>query len=238
VWFIQFIKQFNKMKVIITGTTGMVGEGVLMECLSHPQVTEVLSVSRKPTGRSHPKLKEYIVTKFLSLKENDENLQGYDACFFCAGVSSIGLKEPEYAQMTYDVAMTFAKAVNPSSVNTFVYVSGKLTDSTEKGKVMWARVKGKTENDLMNLPFIQVFAFRPGFIEPTAGQKHIKFYKYILWLLPVLKVVLPNQTNTMKQLGQAMIYAARYGYEKNVVEVKDVKILSERALKKQKTLIL
>jgi len=137
------------MKVIITGTTGMVGEGVMLECLNHTQITEVLSVSRKPTGLSHPKLKEYILADFMMLQENDETLKGYDACFFCAGVSSVGMKEEEYRHITYDTTLHFAKALNPNPQMSFIYVSGGGTDTTEKGRMMWARVKGKTENDLM-----------------------------------------------------------------------------------------
>lgn len=217
------------MKVIITGTTGMVGEGVLIECLAHPQVTEVLSVSRKSTGVTHPKLKEYIVGNFNTLKENDETLEGYDACFFCAGVSSVGMKEPEYTRITYDMTMAFAKAVNPKPQMTFVYVSGAGTDSSEKGRLMWARVKGKTENDLMKLPFKQVFAFRPGLMKVTEGQKHIsKMNKLMSKLYPFFKIMFPNATSTLRQVGQAMIYAAQNGYEKNVVEVKDIKILAAR----------
>lgn len=217
------------MKIIITGTTGMVGEGVLIECLEHPQVT---SVSRRLTGFTHPKLKEYIVPDFLSLKEHDERLKGYDACFFCAGVSSVGMKEAEYTLITYDMTLNFAKAVNPNPRMSFVYVSGGGTDSTEKGRAMWARVKGRTENDLMKLPFKQAFAFRPGFMESTDKQRNIsQYYKYISWLFPVIKIVLPNIITTMSQVGQAMIYAAQFGYEKNVVEVKDIRILAERASK-------
>jgi uncharacterized protein YbjT (DUF2867 family) len=218
------------MKVIITGTTGMVGEGVLIQCLAHPGVTGVLSVSRRPTGLSHPKLKEYIVDDFLSLQGNDTQLTGYDACFFCAGVSSVGKTEPEYTRVTYDTTLHFARSVNPNPQMSFVYVSGAGTDSTEKGRMMWARVKGKTENDLIKLPFGRTFAFRPGFIEPSAGQRYVlKYYKYVSWLSPLLKVALPNMISTMSQLGQAMIYAAQNGYEKNVVEVRDIRILAKRA---------
>jgi NAD-dependent epimerase/dehydratase family protein len=226
----KFCCTLASLKIIITGTTGMVGEGVMLECLAHPQVDEVLSVSRKPTGVNHPKLKEYIVPDFLSLKESDEKIKGYDACFFCAGVSSIGVKEAEFRRNTYHTTMTFAKAVNPNPQMSFVYVSGSGTDSTEKGRMMWARVKGKTENDLMKLPFKQVFAFRPGFMKATPGQKRIlKYYKYFSWLFPILKLLAPGIVNTMQQVGQAMIYAAQHGYEKNVVEVKDITILAKRA---------
>lgn len=217
------------MKVIITGTTGMVGEGVLIECLGNPRVTEVLSVSRKPTGLSHPKLREYIVGDFLSLHEEDERLKGYDACFFCAGVSSVGMKEEEYKRITYDTTLHFAKTLDPNPGMTFVYVSGGGTDSSEKGRMMWARVKGKTENDLMKLPFKQAFGFRIGFLIPTPGQKRVlKYYRYITWLFPLIKLVWPNIISTMSQVGKAMICAAQNGYERNIIRVKDVKIMAGR----------
>jgi len=219
------------MKVIITGATGMVGEGVLLECLADPQVTEVLSVSRKSTGINHTKVKEYIVKDFLTLKENDEMLRGYDACFYCAGISSVGMKEEEYRRITYDTTINFAKAMSPNAQKTFIYVSGGGTDSTEKGKLRWARIKGKTENDLMKLPFKQAFAFRPGFMEPTNGQRNVlKLYKYVGWIAPVIRIILPNIITTMQQVGQAMIYATKAGYEKNVVEVKDIKVLGNRSI--------
>jgi putative NADH-flavin reductase len=222
------------MKVIITGTTGMVGEGVLLECLANHQVTAVLSVSRKPIGIKHPKLKEYIVPDFLSVKENDENLKGYDACFFCAGISSVGMKETEYAKITYDTTLAFAKALNPKSQMTFAFISGAGTDSSEKGWLMWARVKGKTENDLMKLPFKQVFAFRPGAMKHTEGQKNLsRMNRFLSWLYPAFKTLFPNTANTVRQLGQAMIYAAHNGYTKKVVEVSDIKILTDRAVKEK-----
>lgn len=217
------------MKIIITGSTGMVGEGVLLECLNHPQITEVLSVSRKPAGLTHPKLKEYIVSDFLSLKENDEKLKGYDACFFCAGISSVGMKEEEYRRITYDTTMNFARAVNPNPQMSFVYVSGGGTDSSEKGSMMWARIKGKTENDLMKLPFKQVFGFRIGFLIPSPGQKRVlKYYKYVSWLTPLIKLVLPNIITTMNQVALAMIYVSRYGYKNNVIYVKDIKLMAAK----------
>lgn len=220
------------MRIIITGTTGMVGEGVLLECLDYQLVTEVLSVSRKPTGLSHPKLKEYIVADFLALQGNDEKLKGYDACFFCAGVSSVGMKEEEYRRITYDTTLNFAKAVNPNTQMSFVYVSGGGTDSTEKGRIMWARVKGKTENDLMKLPFKQAFGFRIGFLIPNSRQKRVlKYYKYISWLFPLIKLVLPNIITTMNQVALAMIYAAQNGYKNNVIYVRDIKSMAEKVSK-------
>lgn len=217
----------KEIKVIITGTTGMVGEGVLLESLDSPQVSQVLSVSRRPTGMSHPKLKEYIVKDFLELKEGDTNLSGYDACFFCAGVTSIGKKEPEYTRLTYDTTLHFAKVLaqlNPQM--TFIYVSGKGTDSTEKGKTMWARVKGKTENDLLKLPFKKVHNFRPGMMKATPGQKRLlKLYRYLKWMYPIVKGLAPNSASTLKQVGHAMIVYASTETRKDIVEVKDINAL-------------
>lgn len=218
------------MKVIITGTTGLVGGGVLLECLANKQIAKVLSVSRKPTGISHPKLEEYIVPDFLALKENDEKLQGYDACLFCAGISSVGMKEPEYTHITYDITMHFARILNPKPQMTFVYVSGAGTNSKEKG-IMWTRVKGKTENELMKLPFKQVFAFRPGIMKAYDGQKNIpKSQKNIARFYSVLRAVFPNVVSTLQEVGQAMIYATQHGYDKKVIEVKDIHILSKKTM--------
>ncbi len=214
-------------KVIITGATGMVGEGVLIECLAHPQISEVLSVTRRSTAMSHPKLKEYLVPDFLSLKEDDGNLNGYDACFFCAGISSVGMKEAEYSHITYDTTIHFANVLlqqNPQM--TFIYVSGKGTDRSEKSRFMWARVKGKTENALAGLPFKKVYNFRPGFMKLTQGQKNaLRMYKYIGWMYPFLKVVLPNGTSTLQQVGKAMINTLTIGSNKQVLEVTDINIL-------------
>jgi len=218
------------MKVIITGTTGMIGEGVLLECLAHPEITQVLSVSRKPTGITHAKLSEYLVADFLSLPVNDPKLMGYDACFFCAGISSVGVSAEDYKRMTYDTTLAFAKATNPNPQMSFVYVSGGGTDSSEKGRMQWARVKGKTENDLMKLPFRQAFGFRIGFVQANPQQKHVlSYYKYITWLLPLIKLLLPSMINTMSQVTNAMIQVSQNGYPKNVIHVKDITILSNKS---------
>lgn len=205
----------------------MVGEGILLECLKLPQVTEILSVSRKPCSITHPKLQEYIVGDFLSVDLNDEKLKGYDACFFCAGISSVGISEEDYRRITYDTTLHFAKACNPNPEMSFIYVSGEGTDSSEKSRMAWARIKGKTENDLMKLPFKQAFGYRIGFMIASPGQKRVlKYYKYFSWLIPVLKVITPNMISTMKQVALSMVYAAQYGYHKNVIEVKDIKIMA------------
>ncbi len=217
------------MKVIITGTTGMIGEGIMLECLNHPQITEVLSVSRKPTGVIHPKLKEYIVADFLSLKEDDEKLKGFDACFFCAGVSYVGLTEAEYKRISYDTTLHFAKCLNPNPNMSFVYVSGGGTDSSEKGRMAWARIKGKTENDLMKLPFKQAFGYRIGFVVATIGQKRVlKYYKYFTWLIPIIKLLMPNIISSMNQVALSMIYASQNGYKQNVIYVKDIKAMASK----------
>ena len=218
-----------EIKVIITGATGMVGEGVLIECLAHPDVTEVLMVNRRPYNMQHAKLKELIVPDFLKAEDFAEQLKGYDACFFCAGISSVGVNEEKFTVATYDTTMHFAKtvaSVNPNMV--FTYVSGRSTDSTEKGKVMWARIKGKTENDLMKLPFKKAYNFRPAFMKPTKGQKNVKtIYKILGGLYPLWLLVMPGWISTMKEVGIAMINAVLKGYNKQVLEVADIKELAK-----------
>jgi uncharacterized protein YbjT (DUF2867 family) len=219
------------IKIILTGATGMVGEGVLLECLDHPAVTTVLMVNRRPSGRQHPKLKECIVPDFFDLAVFADQLTGYDACFYCAGVSSLGMKEPEYSRITYDTTLHFAKELvrlNPAMV--FSYISGSATDSTEKGKMMWARVKGRIENALIDLPFKGVYNFRPGFMRPTPGQQNIKgYYKIIGGLYPVLRLLFPNQVSTMREVGLAMINSVLYGYPKQILEIKDIKLLANES---------
>jgi uncharacterized protein YbjT (DUF2867 family) len=211
------------MRLIITGATGMVGEGVLLECLRDPEVTEVLSVSRRSAGISDPKLREYIIPDFLALKEGDKNLQGFDACFFCAGISSLGMKEPEYTRVTYDTTLTFARALDPKQQMTFIYVSGAGTDSSEKGRLMWARVKGRTENDLMKLPFRQVFAFRPAVMKITPGQKKITRTNNILArFYPVFNLLFPGITSTLSQVGKAMIAVSNPNNSPPMVATKEM----------------
>lgn len=218
----------KKLRVIITGSTGMVGEGVLHECLNHADVEQVLVINRRTCGVTHPKLKEIIHADFHHLFPIREELTGYNACFFCLGVSSVGMKEPQYYRLTYTLTMHVADLLavqNPEM--TFCYVSGAGTDSSEKGRQMWARVKGKTENDLMKLPFKQVYNFRPGIIEPTKGLKNtLSFYKYLGWLLPLIKIIGPNYISSLREIGLAMIHAVTKGYDKKILEVKDIKQLT------------
>lgn len=202
----------------------MVGEGVLHECLLHPDVESVLIINRKPSGIISPKLKEIVHQDFFDLSPIREQLKGYNACFFCLGVSSVGMKESEYYRLTYTLTMNFAIELGQANSDMILsYISGASTDSTEKGKLMWARVKGKTENDLQKLPFKRVYLFRPGFLKATPGQKNtLKLYKYIGWLYPVIKALFPNSGSTLKELGLAMINASTKGYDKNILEVKDI----------------
>lgn len=213
-----------KANVILTGATGMVGEGVLHECLMHPDIEKILIIVRRPSGISHSKLEEIVHKDFFDLSAIENRLSGYNACLFCLGVSSVGMKEPEYTKLTYTLTMGFATVLsklNPEMV--FCYISGASTDSSEKGRMMWARVKGKTENDLMKLPFKKVYNFRPGYMQPTKGLKNtLSFYKYISWMYPALRALLPGSTSTLKELGLAMINAVVKGYEKNILEVRDI----------------
>jgi hypothetical protein len=220
----------NKVRVIITGATGMVGEGVLHVCLQRAEVEEVLVVTRKPCGYSHPKLKEIIHSNFLDVSSLSDRLKGYNACYFCLGVTSLGRKEEEYTRLTYTLTMNFATMlVNLNPDMTFCYISGAGTDSSEKGRIMWARVKGKTENDLMKLPFKQVYNFRPAFIIPflplKPSQTFYKTFKYMSWLFPVVKLIAPNFVISLKDLASAMINSSLRGYDINVLEVKDIKLL-------------
>jgi uncharacterized protein YbjT (DUF2867 family) len=216
------------INVIITGATGMVGEGVLFECLANEKVNRVLMVNRKHYELQHPKLQELIVPDFLKLNEFANNITGYDACFFCAGISSIGMKEDKYTRITYDTTLAFAKAflaANPNSV--FTYISGAYTDSTEKGKVMWARVKGRTENDLVKLPFKGVYNFRPGVITPFDGQKNWK--PLFKWMAKAIRAVAPKSALAVQQIARAMINATISGYPSPILEVKDIRKLAGTA---------
>lgn len=207
----------------------MVGEGVLHECLNSPAVEKVLIINRKPLGVTHPKLTEIIHEDFFDLSAVEPQLAGYNACFFCLGVSSVGMDKEQYRKLTYDLTLYVANVLvrlNPNMV--FAYVSGGGTDSSEKGVQAWARVKGKTENDLMKLPFKAAYMFRPGFIRPTPGlTKAHGFYRYINWLFPIARAISPGLVCTMGELGQAMINAVRVGYKTPILESKDIVALAK-----------
>ncbi|WP_400191961.1 NAD-dependent epimerase/dehydratase family protein [Hymenobacter sp. B81] len=217
-----------KIRVILTGATGMVGEGVLHECLSHPDVEQVLVLGRRPSGVQHPKVRELLVPDFHDLSALESQLTGYNACFFCLGTSSVGMNEADYARVTYDltlhVAQTLAR-LNPDL--TFCYVSGTGTDGSERGWQMWARVKGRTENALRQLPFRAVYLFRPGYMHPTPGLRNTpRWIGAVSWLYPLLRRLTPGIVSTLREQALAMINAVRVGYPRPVLEVRDIVALS------------
>lgn len=217
-----------KIKAIITGSTGMVGEGVLHECLNNPDVESVLVINRRTINTKHPKLKEIILNSFFDYSNIEDQLKGYDACFHCLGTTSVGKKEEEYKQITYDLTKALADTlVKQNSGMTFCYVSGAGTDSTESGKVMWARIKGKIENYLLSLDFQKAYMFRPALIIATKGLKNtLILYKIFFPLMPVVKFLFPKYVCTLKELGMAMINSVTKDFGKKVLEVEDIKALA------------
>jgi uncharacterized protein YbjT (DUF2867 family) len=222
------------MNVIVTGATGMVGKGVLLECLDHPEVDKVLSIGRRSLGIQHPKLTELLHKDFSEFATVADQLKGYDACYACMGVSAAGMSEAEYTKMTYGYTMALAnELVKISPEMTFTYVSGEGTDSSEKGRQMWARVKGKTENGILNLGFKQAFAFRPGAIIPLRGiEPSSKIYrnalKYLKWLILAIKKVAPNSVVNTTQIGLAMINVTKRGYQKSIIRPVDILVLAKK----------
>jgi uncharacterized protein YbjT (DUF2867 family) len=219
------------MKIILFGATGMVGQGVLLECLRDGDVTHVLSVGRSATGQQHSKLTEIVRDNFLDYSDIETQLSGHDACFFCLGVSSVGMDAERYRHLTYDI--TLAAATTLARLNRlmrFVYVTGAGTDSSENGRVTWARVKGKTENDLLKLPFGAAYMFRPGAIQPLHGVRSKTAWVQAIYvatapLLSWLHRVAPKYVTTTEQMGRAMIKVARDGYPKPVLESEDINSL-------------
>ena len=213
-----------KINAIITGATGMVGEGVLHECLLSPEVESVLVINRRPCNIQHPKLMEVIHKDFYDFSAIKDVLTGYNALFHCMGVTSVGKNEEEYSKLTYDITMALAgllAKLNPGM--TCCYVSGAGTDSTEKGRSMWARVKGKTENQLIKLFAPKAYMFRPALIKPTTGLKNTyKMYKVLKPLIPVFKFFMPKYVCSLKEIGLAMINSVNKGYEKSFIEVPDI----------------
>ena len=222
------------MNVVLFGATGMVGAGVLLECFADPRVALVLAVTRSPTGRTHPKLREVLHADFFNYESLRADFATCDACFFCLGVSSIGMTEAEYTRVTYDLTLAAARTMvvaNPQM--TFCFVSGVGTDSTERGTIMWARVKGKTENALLALGFKAAYMFRPGYIQPI-GDVESKTgwvqtaYDIARPLYPLINRLLPNNSTTTSNLGRAMIQVAAAGYSKHVLCSADFNTLAER----------
>jgi uncharacterized protein YbjT (DUF2867 family) len=216
------------MKVILFGATGMVGQGVLRECLLDPGIDAVLAVGRSPLREQQPKLREIVHTDFTDYSAIESQLTGYDACFFCLGVSSIGMAEEQYRHLIYDITLAAAKTLarlNPQMV--FVYVTGRGTDSTEQGSLMWARVKGKTENDLLKLRFKAAYMFRPAGIQPLHGIRSKTAWVQAIYvsaapLLSLLNRLAPQYMTTTEQVGRAMIRVVREGYPKAVLESEDI----------------
>ena len=219
------------MNVILFGATGMVGQGVLRECLLDPDVQQILSIVRTPSGQHHPKLRELVHANFFDYTTIEPQLTGYDACFFSLGVSSAGMDEAKYTHLTYDLtldAATTLARLNPNM--TFLYISGAGTDSTERGRIMWARVKGRTENDLLKLPFKSAYLFRPGFIQPLHGIRsktrlYQALYTALNPILPLLRSAFPKYVTTTEQLGRAMLKVAKQGYARPILESKDINAL-------------
>jgi uncharacterized protein YbjT (DUF2867 family) len=221
------------MKVVIFGATGMVGMGALLECLDDARVESVLVVTRHPVGVSHLKLREIIHQNFFEFGSLQPEFTGLDACFFCLGVSSVGMSEREYYRLTYELTLAAATTLANAADGrlTFCYVSGEGTDSTERGRTMWARIKGKTENAILQLPFKAAYMFRPGYIQPLRGIKsktrwYQAVYDVIGGLYPVLQRLLPRYVTTTTNIGRAMIEAAERGYSKPILGSDDINRLS------------
>jgi len=201
----------------------MVGEGVLLECLNHPEVEQILVINRKPGGVSHLKLREIVLPDLFNLAPIEPQLTGYNACFFCLGVSSVGISKEEYVRITYDLTLNMAGLLAKlNSEMTFCYVTGAGTDSSERVRVFCLNVKGTTENALMRL-FKRSYMFRPAFMKPTPGQKNVKsYYKWVAWLYPIGRALYPAGFCTLQEVGRAMINAAGKGHPKQILEVKDI----------------
>jgi uncharacterized protein YbjT (DUF2867 family) len=221
------------MKVVVFGASGMVGQGVVRECLLDPGVERVLSVVRAPTGQRDPKLEELVHADFYDYKAVEPRLAGYDACFFCLGVSAAGMSEADYRHVTYDLTLAAARSlVRASPAMTFIYVSGSGTDSSERGRAMWARVKGQTENALKQLPFRAAVMFRPGLIQPLHGiRSKTRLYRIVYaivgpLLFPLLNLLAPRMVTTTERVGRAMLQVARRGAPKPLLENADINELA------------
>ena len=220
------------MRVILFGATGMVGQGVLRECLLDSEVESILAIGRSATAQPHEKLHEIALKDLANLSSVEGRLSGYEACFFCLGVSAVGMSEDDYRRVTYDLTLSVARTLvklNPAM--TFIYVSGARTDNTEHGRMMWARVKGKTENALLAMPFKAVYMFRPGYIQPLHGVRtktrwYGAMYAVVAPLYPVLKKLFPRSVTTTEQVGRAMLSIAKTGAPQRVLESSDINAIS------------
>jgi uncharacterized protein YbjT (DUF2867 family) len=216
------------MKVLLFGATGMVGKGVLLECLEDHRITSVLAISRSPCGVTHPKLEEALHADFFDYASIQRRFVDREACFFCLGVSSIGMDEAMYRHLTFDLAVAAAQSIADVNADlTFCYVSGTGTDSTERGRVMWARIKGRTENALLALPFKRAYMFRPGYIQPLKGVRsktgwYQAAYTVVGPIFGVMHGMFPKYVTTTVAMGRAMIHVAWYGEEKRVLETADI----------------
>ena len=225
----------ERMKVVLFGATGMIGRGVLRECLIDAGVDRVLTIGRSPTNQRHDKLREIVHEELLDFTSIRNELAGYDACFFCLGITSAGMNEADYRRVTYDIALAAARTLvelNPTM--TFVFVSGTGADSSERGRVMWARVKGATENAILALPFKASYVFRPAFVQPMHGIRsrtgwYNALYRVFGPLYPVLSRLAPGYMLTTEQIGKAMLHAARQGAPIRVLESRDIRALAAKA---------
>lgn len=230
------------MKVVLFGATGMLGSGVLLECLDSPRVDSVLVIGRSSTGVSHAKIRETLRSDFSEFDSIRDEFVGADACFFCLGVSSAGMKEDDYRRLTYDITLAAANAMlRVSPQLTFIYVSGEGTDSTERGRSMWARVKGKTENELLAMPFKAAYMFRPGFIQPLRGVRsktsfYQFFYDVFVPLYPLLRRIIPKHVTTTVNIGRAMIEVAAEGYPRRILGSSDINFLADIAADRESAL--
>lgn len=216
------------MNILLFGATGMIGQGVLRECVLADDVEHVVAITRRTTGKTHFKLREIILPDVSKLSAVESDLAFVDACFFCLGVSSAGMSEANYTRLTYDLTLSIARTlarINPQM--RFIYVSGLGTDSSERGRIMWARVKGKTENALLQLPFRKAYMFRPGFVIPLHGVRSSTRWTRILYAATkpfhtVVRAIVPGKVTTSEQLGRAMLSVARNGYSSSILETPDI----------------
>jgi uncharacterized protein YbjT (DUF2867 family) len=219
----------GKLRVLVTGSTGMVGEGVLQVCLNNPHVEKVVALNRRTVGFSHPKLTEILLADFHDLKSIEQQLAGLNACFHCMGISSIGIDEATYKDITYTLSITLGETMsrlNPGSV--FCYLSGAGTDGTETSKMAWSRLKGRTENELAAMPFRSMYRYRPGFIKPLPGARHVQaFYKFVDWLFPLGRKILPEHFSTLEEIGRSMIYVGLHDKKTEILAGKEIARLSQ-----------